>query len=86
MEEATLTSKGQMTVPKAVRDAMGLGPGDRVRFVPSLHGFRLVAMKGDITKVRGMFKGRRVKPLSVAEMDQAVAEGVVGRFERSARK
>jgi AbrB family looped-hinge helix DNA binding protein len=30
---ATLTSKGQLTIPKAIREAMGLQEGDRVRFV-----------------------------------------------------
>lgn len=29
---ATMTSKGQLTVPKAIRDALGLREGDRVRF------------------------------------------------------
>lgn len=29
---AKLTSKGQMTLPKDVRDALGVGPGDQVRF------------------------------------------------------
>ena len=33
MAAATLTSKGQITVPKEVRDALGVGPGDRVDFV-----------------------------------------------------
>jgi antitoxin PrlF len=30
---ATLTSKGQMTLPKEVRDRYGLKPGDKVEFV-----------------------------------------------------
>ncbi len=83
MTEATLTSKSQLTLPKAVRDSLGIGPGDRIRFVPSLNGFRIVAMKGDITKLRGMFKGRRAEPLSIEEMNLAVAESAVKRFERS---
>jgi len=29
---ATMTSKGQLTIPKAIRDALGLREGDRVRF------------------------------------------------------
>jgi len=74
MEEATLTSKSQLTLPKAVREAMGVGPGDKIRFVPSSTGFGLVALKGDITALRGMFKGRRAKPLSIAEMKEAISE------------
>ena len=82
MDEATLTSKSQLTVPKAVREALGIGPGDRIRFVPSLNGYRIVALKGDITRLHGVFKGRRTKPLSIEEMKAAVAEAAVRRFER----
>ncbi|MDE2398163.1 MAG: AbrB/MazE/SpoVT family DNA-binding domain-containing protein [Burkholderiales bacterium] len=74
MEEATLTSKSQLTLPKAVRDAMGVGPGDKLRFVPANEGFRLVALKGDITALRGLFKGRRAKSLSIDEINTAIAE------------
>ena len=83
MDDATLTSKSQLTLPKAVREAMGIGPGDRIRFVPSLNGFRIVALTGDVTRMRGMFKGRRTKAVSIDEMHQAVADAAVRRFERS---
>ncbi len=39
MAEATVTSKGQVTIPKTVRDALGLQTGDRVDFVESDEGF-----------------------------------------------
>ncbi len=74
MEEATLTSKSQITVPKAVRDALGVGPGDKIRFVPAWQGYRLVVVKGDITSLRGAFKGRRTKPLSIEDMNAAIAQ------------
>jgi len=74
MEEATLTSKSQITVPKAVRDALGLVPGDKIRFVPAWQGYRLVVVKGDITSLKGIFKGRRKRPLSIEEMNAAIAE------------
>jgi antitoxin PrlF len=35
MATATMTSKGQLTVPKEIRDRLGLKPGDRVDFVPT---------------------------------------------------
>ncbi len=31
--EATITTKGQVTIPKAIRDRMGLKPGDKIEFV-----------------------------------------------------
>jgi|APIni6443716594_1056825.scaffolds.fasta_scaffold649749_2 AbrB family looped-hinge helix DNA binding protein len=74
MEDATLTSKSQLTLPKAVREALGVGPGDKVRFVPAGHGFRIVPLTGDITTLRGMFKGRRKELLSIEEMNAAIAE------------
>ena len=74
MEEATLTSKSQITVPKAVREALGVEPGDKIRFVPAWQGFRLVVIKGDITAMHGILKGRRKKPLSITEMNAAISE------------
>ena len=74
MEEATLTSKSQIIVPKAVREALGVVPGDKIQFVPAWHGFRLVVVKGDITAMRGVLKGRRSRPLSIGEINQAIAE------------
>lgn len=34
MATATMTSKGQLTVPKEIRDRLGLKPGDKIDFVP----------------------------------------------------
>ena len=74
MEEATLTSKSQITMPKAVRDSLGLETGDKIRFVPARNGFRIVAVRGDISSLSGIFKGRRDKPLTIAEMNQSIQE------------
>ncbi len=74
METATLTSKSQITMPKAVRESLGLGAGDSVQFVPARNGYRIVAVHDDLSALRGMFKGRRVKPLSIAEMNQTIAQ------------
>ena len=80
---ATLTSKSQLTLPKAIREALGVGPGDQIRFVPSLNGFRIVAVNGDITRFRGAFKGKTGKPVTVDEMNRAVAKGAARRHARS---
>jgi AbrB family looped-hinge helix DNA binding protein len=81
-ETATLTSKSQLTLPKAVRETLGVGPGDQVHFVPSLRGYRIVAMTGDVRRLKGMFKGRAA-PASVEEMNRAVADAVLARDARS---
>jgi AbrB family looped-hinge helix DNA binding protein len=74
MAEATVTSKGQVTIPKTVRDALGLQAGDRVDFVESEEGFVIVPAKRDLRTLRGVFKGRRKKPLSTEEMNAVIAE------------
>jgi AbrB family looped-hinge helix DNA binding protein len=42
---ATMTSKGQLTVPKEIRDRLDLKPGDRVEFVPGEDEGRAVVMR-----------------------------------------
>jgi AbrB family looped-hinge helix DNA binding protein len=74
MEEATLTSKSQLTLPKAVREGLGVSAGDKIRFVPTRNGYRLVVLKHDLNSLCGMLKGRRKKPLSIAAMNKAIAE------------
>lgn len=74
MEEATLTSKSQITIPKAVREALGAVPGDKIRFVPAWQGFRLVVIKGDITSLFGVFKGRNKRAVTIEEMNDSIAQ------------
>ena len=84
-EAATLTSKSQLTLPKAVRDALGVGPGDQIYFVPGLRGYRVVAMTGDVRRLKGMFKGRASGSTSLEDIDHAIGIAVVGRDTRSRR-
>ena len=74
MQEATLTSKSQITLPKSVREAIGAETGDRIRFVPARNGYRLVVIKQDLASMAGFLKGRRKKPLTIAGMNRAIAE------------
>jgi AbrB family looped-hinge helix DNA binding protein len=39
---ATVTTKGQITVPVEIRRSLGVKPGDKLRFEPREDGFRLV--------------------------------------------
>ncbi len=74
MTEATLTSKGQITIPKRIRDAMGLSAGDRVDFVDAEKGVLMVPAKRDLMALRGMFRGRRSKPATIAQINDAIEE------------
>ncbi len=75
MSAATLTSKGQITVPKPVRDALGVGPGDRLDFVRLDDGnFAVVPATGSIKSLKGLI-AKPSKPVSLEDMDKAIADG-----------
>ena len=73
MPAATLTSKGQITIPQAVRIALGLNTGTRVDFVPVADGFMIVPLRNEAASLKGRFAGRVVHPVSITAMDQAIA-------------
>jgi AbrB family looped-hinge helix DNA binding protein len=75
MAEATITSKGQITIPATVRNALGLKTGTRIRFLEDEDGrFSFVPVTGSIRAMKGIVPklGRTV---SLEEMDQAISEG-----------
>ena len=54
---ATMTSKGQLTIPKAVREQLGLHAGDRVEFVRGEDGgYRIVPRSGRFADLLGVVK------------------------------
>ena len=80
MTTATLTSKGQITVPQGVRRELGLQTGDKVDFVPDEDGgFRMVPVRKDVKELRGRFAGRVVKPVSIEDMANAIDSEVAER-------
>lgn len=72
MTTASITSKGQITIPVTVREAMNVGAGDRVEFVQIEPGrYEFVAATRPITALKGMFK-RPAKPVSIKQMNAAI--------------
>ena len=72
MATATLTSKGQLTLPKAIRDLLGVGPGDRVVFWEADDGKVIVESQTvDIRSLRGSLKPKR-KGVSIEDMNEAI--------------
>ena len=55
-KQAKITSKGQITIPRTVRDALGVRPGDRVTFESDENGIRIGAVRTDspFSKYRGI--------------------------------
>lgn len=73
MSTATITSKGQITVPAAVRAALGVEAGDRLEFVQIEPGhFELVAATQPVTALKGLVR-RPAAPVTIAQMSEAIA-------------
>lgn len=73
---ATVSSKGQVTIPKAIRDEMKLEPGTQLRFVRMSDGrVELIPRTGSIQDLIGILHDPDRKPLSIEEMNEAIAEG-----------
>jgi antitoxin PrlF len=71
MSTATLTSKGQTTIPKDIRDHLRLQPGDRLEFVLSGDTAILRPATRKITELKG-FLPKPAKALSLEAMDAAI--------------
>lgn len=73
MPTASITSKGQITIPASVRKALHVEPGDRVRFIELATGrYELVAATQPVTALKGMF-GKPGKTVSITKMNKAIA-------------
>jgi AbrB family looped-hinge helix DNA binding protein len=73
---ATVTSKGQITVPKRIRRHLQVGKGDRIEFLIGPDGkVTLMPATTDVKKLKGIV-GRPDKPVTVGDMNRAIeAEG-----------
>lgn len=71
---ATITSKGQVTLPKALRERLHLEPGDRVEFIVEAEGVvRMVPRKASVKALKGMLPKPK-RPVSLEEMEKAVVD------------
>jgi antitoxin PrlF len=72
MPYSRMTSKGQVTVPKAVREILGIEPGDRLAFRIAENGVVSVEPETvELTALRGALKPRR-RGVTLADMDAAI--------------
>jgi AbrB family looped-hinge helix DNA binding protein len=75
----TMTSKGQITIPKQIRDRLRLEPGHRVEFQVDRQGQIIMRAKNvDIREIKGILRSTRKTPASVEEMNEAIARGYSG--------
>jgi AbrB family looped-hinge helix DNA binding protein len=78
MSTATITSKGQITIPKEVRDALGLDTGHRVAFLLREDGVAEMRPENmDLMSLCGVLKPS-VKGVTVEDMKEAVRQGGAG--------
>lgn len=76
MSQATMTSKGQVTIPKDIREALNLEPGSKVMFVRiGPRDVRMIARTGKISDLFGILHVPGRRPLTIEEINEGIAEG-----------
>ncbi|MCL4837247.1 MAG: AbrB/MazE/SpoVT family DNA-binding domain-containing protein [Thermoanaerobaculia bacterium] len=77
---ATLTSKGQITIPKEIREALGVDAGGWVDFTLEADGsVRMAVRRRELASVAGLLHRPGFERLSVEEMDEAIARHLAER-------
>ena len=74
MEISTISSKGQVTIPKKIRDFLNVRTFDKIAFIPLKDGQVLITTKqNSATSLFGMLKHRKLKkPVSIEEMETII--------------
>ena len=77
--QAIITSKGQITLPKALRDQLHLSTGDRIEFVIEEHNaVRLIPHLTSVKNLKGMLP-KPAQAVSLEQMDEAIADGIANK-------
>lgn len=80
--ESAVTTKGQITIPKQMRDRLHIAPGDKVKFFMDAHDRLFLLPEADIRTLRGFVKHPRGKRFSIEELNEAAAEDLTARYKR----
>lgn len=74
MTTATITSKGQITIPINVRSTLGLSAGDRIEFVEMDDGkFAIIPATHPVTALKGLIR-KPEQPVSIEQMNAVIAQ------------
>ena len=74
MTTATISSKGQITIPKAIRIRHHIEPGDKIEFLEDDQGrVTIWPVTQSVIRLKGMI-AKPDKPVSIEEMNQAITE------------
>ncbi len=88
MRQAKLTSKGQITIPKSIRDFLKLHTGDKVRFILDKGGrVILTAQTLDIKDSYGAYNYKSTKKkTTIEDMDKAIGKAITRKYLRASRR
>ena len=78
MQESTVTVKGQTTLPRRVREALGLRPGDRIRYLVLDDGEVRILKPRPVSGLSGALVREGQAARGLDEMDAAIARGAAG--------
>lgn len=77
MATATVTTKGQITIPLAIRNALNLEVGSKVEFVETTSGeYKIVPLNQSVQVLKGILK-KKSRPVTIDEMNEAIAQMAV---------
>jgi len=75
MSIATITSKGQTTIPKEIRDKLNLRPGDRINFIIEADGkVYIQPLNIQVEELSGILHKPGREPVSIEEMNEAIEQ------------
>ena len=83
--DSAITTKGQATIPKTIRDHLGLKPGDRVKFFIHPDGTVVLLPKLPVAALRGMIKPRG-SHVTDTQMEAAIVAGATAGWTQRRRK
>ena len=78
MTTATVTTKGQVTIPVDVRQRLGLESGDRIEFVEIEGGYAIKPAIDDVRSLKGLLR-KPAKPVTIDDMNAAIRTRGAGR-------
>lgn len=84
--ETAITVKGQATIPKEIREHLGLKPGDRLKFFLHPDGTVVLLPKVAARSLRGIVRARHRRPVTIDRMTKVAAEGASGIPRRAKRQ
>jgi antitoxin PrlF len=76
-----ITSKGQVTIPKDIREKLNLKEGDVIAFVPTREGVLIIPRNRPAESLFGMLAEYAIPGTSLADYDDAIGEAIADHVE-----